>query len=117
MALVRRQLVGKDRDENEIVDAEDDFENDKGDEADPDVRICEEFHVQEPLWEWVQTRKAPDCTSEAGSRRVEENKKIRGWLRIARASLVRCRLLSVLSPSSGIGLIYPTVSKFLCRST
>lgn len=116
LALVRRQLVGKDRDEDEIVDAEHDFENDKGDEADPYIRICEEFHVQEPLWEWVQTRKAPDRPSEAESRCFEKNKNIRGWRRVLRASLVRCRLLSVLSPSSGIGRIYPTISQFLCRS-
>ncbi|CUX52098.1 hypothetical protein AGR13a_Lc110331 [Agrobacterium genomosp. 13 str. CFBP 6927] len=60
VALVRRQLVGEDRNEDEVVDAEDNFEDDKSNEADPDVRICEEFHGQGPLWERVRTRKAPD---------------------------------------------------------
>jgi hypothetical protein len=57
---MRRQLVGEDRDENEVVDAEDDFEDDKGNEADPDIWICEEFHGQGPLWERARTQKAPD---------------------------------------------------------
>ncbi|MEI9431471.1 hypothetical protein [Mesorhizobium sp. Cs1299R1N3] len=41
---MRRKLVGEDCDEDEIVDAEDDFQNDKGCEADPEVWICKEFH-------------------------------------------------------------------------
>mgnify|MGYP001140931905 CR=1 FL=1 len=35
IALVRRQLVGKDGDENEIVDAENNLENDQGSKPDP----------------------------------------------------------------------------------
>ena len=41
---MRGQLVGQDCDEDEVVDAEHDFEDDKGDEAGPDGWIREEFH-------------------------------------------------------------------------
>lgn len=113
---MRRQLVGKDRDENEVVDAEDDFEDNKGDEADPDIWICEEFHGQWPLWERVQTQKTPDRISEAKTRRVEKNKKSRGWLCVTQASPVRCRLPSLLSPSSGIGRNDPTHKSILVEA-
>ena len=36
--LPLRQLAGEDRDENDVVDAEDDFERGEGEERDPDVQ-------------------------------------------------------------------------------
>ncbi|ENN86158.1 hypothetical protein RHSP_33312 [Rhizobium freirei PRF 81] len=39
IALVRRQLVGQNRDENEIVDTENNLENDQGSKTDPGGRV------------------------------------------------------------------------------
>ena len=51
VALVRRQLVGEDRDEDQVVDAEHDLEHDEGAETEPRGGVIdpgEVFHADQP---------------------------------------------------------------------
>lgn len=48
VAQVRRQLVGEDRDEHQVVDAEDDLQHDQGRQAEPGSRVSYPFHVRLP---------------------------------------------------------------------
>ena len=43
---MRREAFRDDGNEDEIVDPEDDFKNDKREKTNPDGRIKKEFHVQ-----------------------------------------------------------------------
>ena len=45
--LLLRQLSGEDRDEDDVVDAENDLEHRQRDEADPDLWVGEPFHARE----------------------------------------------------------------------
>src|SRR5262249_47515156 len=45
-ALIRRQLAGEDRDEDDVVDAENDLEHRKRDKADPRLRVRQPFHCE-----------------------------------------------------------------------
>src|SRR3546814_3743243 len=51
VALFRRQLRGQDRDEDDVVDAQHQFERGEGGEGDPDFRVRELFHGV--FREWV----------------------------------------------------------------
>ena len=42
--LLARQFRGEDGDEDDVVDAEDDLEHREGQQGDPDLRICQQFH-------------------------------------------------------------------------
>jgi hypothetical protein len=46
VALVRRQLVGKDRDEHQVVDAENDLQHDQGCKAHPYRGVSQPFHFR-----------------------------------------------------------------------
>ena len=46
----RRQPAGENRDEDQVVDAEDDLEHDERREADPDRRIGHPFHGVSTMW-------------------------------------------------------------------
>jgi hypothetical protein len=45
VALVRRQFVGQDGDENQVVDAEHDFEHDECEQSRPDGGVEQPFHI------------------------------------------------------------------------
>jgi len=45
VALMRRQLVGENRDEHQVVDAQDDFQDDQGQQAQPGRWISHPFHL------------------------------------------------------------------------
>src|SRR5690606_39456688 len=64
VALMRWQLVREDRNKDEVVDAENDLEDDKGPKTDPDIRIRKKFHDDS----YKFSRRSEEHTSELQSR-------------------------------------------------
>jgi len=50
VALLRRQFVRQDRDEYQVVDAQDDFQDDEREQAQPGRGISEPFHRWGLVW-------------------------------------------------------------------
>ena len=56
IALIHGQAIGQDRDENDIVDAEHDFERGQCQQRDPDIRVCQQIQFPSPLSERQRRR-------------------------------------------------------------
>src|SRR5690606_41301101 len=68
VALMRWQLVREDRNKDEVVDAENDLEDDKGPKTDPDIRIRKKFHDDSYKFSRAAERKRPRAESPRPSR-------------------------------------------------
>ncbi|MCY1433335.1 hypothetical protein D9M71_493620 [compost metagenome] len=75
VALLGRQLVGKDGDEHQVVDAQHDFQDDQGQQPHPGRRIGDPFHNSQTLSGMQRTRsRTPTARWPACRRRADTGK-------------------------------------------